>query len=93
MDSLLRQYQEIQKPQPEQAKIYLSGSRDELNGFQLHTRYPEFLQQRSLPKLRNLFSLSLEHSGEFNFFSLRDTSTTLTHVSFAIYFVWGNEQP
>ncbi|BDD60247.1 hypothetical protein MAP00_005390 [Monascus purpureus] len=68
VDSLLRQYQEIQKPQPEQAKIYLSGSRDELNGFQLHTRYPEFLQQRSLPKLRNLFSLSLEHSDRIHDF-------------------------
>ena len=54
--ALLEEYEEIQKPQAQDNQMVLSGSRDELSGFHMHTKYPEFLNKRDLNQIKELFT-------------------------------------
>lgn len=60
----MAQYTAAQHPPEPEPTILLSGSRDELSGFHMQTRYPELLNGRNLNQLRNLFSLEMNDPGE-----------------------------
>lgn len=66
METLLTKYKEIQQQEHGENTIKLSGTRDELNGFHLQTRYPEFLNKRDISKLKDLFTLNLSQESPLN---------------------------
>lgn len=61
-------FRESQKLKSEDNKITLTGSRGEIPGFHAQTGYPEYLKNRDLNQLKELFWLHGSDSGTFAMF-------------------------